>query len=65
MSMVKLRATDKTDEIDLGESSICIAEGGKVVFDFVHINGEEHTVVVPREMALQLADMILGELEDT
>lgn len=62
--MVDLRATDKTDEIDIERSNISIAEEGNVIFDFVHIDGKEHTVVLPRELALQLADMILGELEN-
>jgi len=62
--MVNLRATDATDEIAPNESEISIAESGKVILDFVHIDGEEHTVVMPRETAMQVANGILNHLED-
>lgn len=62
--MVDLRATDKTDEIDFEESEIAISEEGKVIFDFVHIDGREHTVVFPREVAQKLGGWIATRLED-
>jgi len=60
--MTELRSTSKTNEIDFDNTRIAISEEGKVILDFVHIDGEEHTVVLPRDAAIQFAEFLIDNI---